>query len=177
MRRTLLGLLTALALVLTLGLSSARASDTNPTNNPTWTTTTSCVPYRSISTCAYISWHRQADDNGIVVESITVWTPTGCGDLEGGAPAHQAQYGDVTVAMMGPQLGETRSHFYNYGDEACDIQHYPMWAGYDDGSMRFHLHLHARVDVAGDKNVDFEWRVGDQGGQTLITHEATDCPC
>lgn len=134
----------------------------------TYTTPTKCVVYRNISTCGYIAWHKQNDGDGVTISEVHVWTSQGCGALEdvGG------KYDPVRITQ--DNRDGTVRHYYDYGQEPCSFVHYPDWNGQDTGYSNFFLTLHARIDLASDRQVNFGWAVYPDGSSDLLLLNSYD---
>ena len=171
MHKRLMGLLAALGLFLSMALSTAPAAQAATI----WTTPTHCQTYRSISTCSYAAWHQQADGTGVTLDYFKVWTSQGCGDLE------STPYNPVQIVWQDHDQVRVKDT-YNYGQEPCSFTHYPddgsgNYVGYDTGAMDFNWAMHARIDLAHDKQVVMGWTLYPNGTSNLFISTAYDCPC
>jgi len=151
------------ALLLTCGLLAAVSA---PAQAVTYSTPWSCQNYGgvgyAITTCVSIEWRRQTDGAGVYLEGEQHWTSNGCGDLEGSG----GKYTDYVVSMQDPQTFQV-PHWYNYGDEPCDSYQDIEWRGRDGGGMYVNLNFRARINLATDQLLSWEWYIYPDGSYHL----------
>lgn len=163
-------------LVLILGMAMAltmTVMSVTPANAGTvdYSTPWRCVTYRDIATCASVDWAQQTDGNGARLEGIQVWTSQGCGSLESSG----GKYNPVTAAW--DNTDGSLNYGYNFGAEGCDFYKDVSNNGSDGGEAYLYLNMHARIDLAHDKQITFGWGLKGNGDWRMLMQNVRDCPC